>query len=369
MSSPAKPPFPNERPKSGIAELRLTRRSMLGRLGLTAAAGAGVGALLGTKATTRAGAMSHEEMGHAESHAHGGADGPVLRGGETFNPAKANGFDPDRFLRDFDWGRTSRLPDGRTLREWDINAVDRDIEIADGVTFPAWTYDGQVPGRTLRCNAGDRLRIHFGNGSAHPHTMHFHGIHTAEMDGVPGIGAGLIQPGERTVYEFDAEPFGLHIFHCHAAPLAEHIARGMYGTLIIDPSGGRPEADEMVMVQGGWNTTLDGQGNQFYFVNGIPFHYMYHPIRVGRDELVRIYLTNLLEYDPVNSFHLHANFFRFFPTGTSLEPVEFTDTISQVQGQRAVLEMKFPFPGKYMFHAHKSEFAELGWMGFFEVVE
>lgn len=348
--------------------MSFTRRSMLSRLGLTAA-GAGAGVLLGSKRAPEAGAMDHEALGHESVHVHSGADGPVLRGGEGFDPAKANGFDPDKFLRHFDWGRVSKLPDGRTLREWDINAIDKEIEVAPGVMFPAWTYDGQVPARTLRCNAGDLLRIHFGNGSIHPHTIHFHGIHTAAMDGVPGIGAGLINPGERTTYEFTAEPFGLHLFHCHANPLAEHIARGMYGTLIIDPPGGRPDADEMVMVQGGWNTNLDAQGNQFYFVNGIPFHYMYHPIKVRRDELVRVYLTNMLEYDPINSFHLHANFFQFFPTGTSLEPVEFTDTISQVQGQRAILEMKFPFRGLYMFHAHKSEFAELGWMGFFEVVD
>lgn len=207
---------------------------MLARLGFTAA-GAGAGVLLGSRSAPEAGATDHEALGHEPVHVHSGADGPVLRGGEGFDPAKANGFDPDRFLRHFDWGRVSRLPDGRTLREWDLNAIDKEIEVAPGVTFPAWTYDGQVPARTLRCNAGDLLRIHFGNGSVHPHTIHFHGIHTAAMDGVPGLGAGLIQPGERTTYEFTAEPFGLHLFHCHANPLAEHIARGMYGTLVIDP--------------------------------------------------------------------------------------------------------------------------------------
>jgi len=90
---------------------------------------------------------------------------------------------------------------------------------------------------------------------------------------------------------------------------------------------------------------------------------------VKRDQLVRIYLVNVLEYDPINSFHIHANFFHYFPTGTSLQPAEFTDTISQVQGQRGILEMRFPYVGKYMFHAHKTEFAELGWMGFIEVVD
>jgi FtsP/CotA-like multicopper oxidase with cupredoxin domain len=47
--------------------------------------------------------------------------------------------------------------------------------------------------------------------------------------------------------------------------------------------------------------------------------------------------------------------------------VELTDTIVQGQGQRAILELRFPYEGQYMFHAHVSEFAELGWMGFFQV--
>ena len=72
------------------------------------------------------------------------------------------------------------------------------------------------------------------------------------------------------------------------------------------------------MVQHGYNTTFDAEGNQLYAVNGIPFHYMNEPIRVERDELVRIYLVNMLEYDPINSFHIHGNFFDYYPTGTRL---------------------------------------------------
>ena len=122
------------------------------------------------------------------------------------------------------------------------------------------------------------------------------------------------------------------------------------------------------MVMNAFDTNFDF-GNEVYAVNSVGFHYLNHPIKVKRDELVRIYLVNVLEYDPINSFHVHANFFHYFPTGTSLVPAEYTDTISQVQGQRGILELKFPYVGKYMFHAHKTEFAELGWMGFFEVEE
>jgi FtsP/CotA-like multicopper oxidase with cupredoxin domain len=77
----------------------------------------------------------------------------------------------------------------------------------------------------------------------------------------------------------------------------------------------------------------------------------------------------MTEYDPINSYHLHGNFFAYFPTGTSRTPSEFTDTVVQCQGQRGILEWRFEHTGKFMFHAHQSEFTELGWMGFFEVFE
>jgi FtsP/CotA-like multicopper oxidase with cupredoxin domain len=303
--------------------------------------------------------------GHGSPHG-GGVAGPTFREGSAVDH-RANGFNPSEILRDFDWGKTRRLGSGRVLREWTLVAGDKEIEVAPGVRYPAWTYNGRVPGPTLRCREGDRLRVRFVNGSEHSHTIHFHGLHPAEMDGVPEVGPGVISPGQQTVYEFEAEPFGLHLYHCHVGPLAEHIARGLYGAFVIDPRGGRSDADEMVMVMNGFNTNFDAEGNQVYAVNTVAFHYVHEPIGVAPGAPVRIYLVNTLEFDPINSFHIHGNFFNYFPTGTSLTPTEFTDTVIQGQAQRGVLELSFPSAGPFMFHAHKTEFAELGWMGFFEV--
>jgi FtsP/CotA-like multicopper oxidase with cupredoxin domain len=284
----------------------------------------------------------------------------------TVDP-RANGFDPSALVRDFDGGRVKREA-GRTVREFELMAGDIELEVAPGVKFEGWAYNRRVPGPTLRATEGERVRVHFVNGSSHPHTVHFHGIHTSSNDGVPGVGAGNIEPGQSTTYEFDAEPFGLHLYHCHSTPLADHIAKGLYGAFVIDPKQGRDKADELVMVMNGFDTNFDRE-NEVYAVNTVAFAYADKPIRVKRGELVRIYLVNALEFDLINSFHIHANFFDYFPTGTRLEPTEFTDTITQGQGQRGILELRFPHTGKYMFHAHVSEFAELGWMGFFEVVD
>ena len=305
----------------------------------------------------------HGERTGAAKSAHNGA---AHRGTVGKVDPAVNGFDPAEILRDFDEGKVRRVR-GRTVREWDIEAEDKEIEVAPGVKFAAWTYNGRVPGPTLRAREGERLRVNFVNGSSHPHTMHFHGIHRDIHDGIPGVGPGNIAPGGSFTYEFDATPFGLHLYHCHSTPLAEHIAKGLYGAFIIDPKKKRPKADELVMVMNGFDTNFD-RANEVYAVNTVAFDYHERPIRVKRGELVRMYVVNTLEFDLVNSFHLHANFFDYYPTGTKREPRDFTDTVIMGQGERGIAELRFPYPGKYMFHAHVSEFADLGWMGFFEVV-
>jgi FtsP/CotA-like multicopper oxidase with cupredoxin domain len=247
------------------------------------------------------------------------------------------------------------------IRQYSILAQDREIEVAQGVTFPAWTYNGTVPGPIIRATEDDLLRVDFRNGSPHPHTIHFHGIHPANMDGVFEV----VNPGESFTYEFSARPYGMHLYHCHATPLKKHIHKGLYGAFIVDPPEPRPPAQELVMVMNAFDTDGDGENN-FYAVNGPAFYYARYPIKVRRSQTVRIYLANLTEFDLVNSFHLHGDFFRYYPTG-STDFFEYTDTVMLCQGQRGIIEIDFANTGRFMFHAHQSEFAELGWMGFFEV--
>jgi FtsP/CotA-like multicopper oxidase with cupredoxin domain len=206
------------------------------------------------------------------------------------------------------------------------------------------------------------VRVHFHNAGKHQHSIHFHGFHPANMDGV----FEQIDPGGSYVYEFEAQPFGLQLYHCHTMPLKRHIAKGLYGAMIIDPKRARPPANEMVMVMNGFDVNFDGE-NEVYAVNTVPFAYQANPIVLRRGELNRIYLVNVLEFDLVNSLHTHATFFHVYRTGTSLVPSEFTDTISMGQGERHIIEFTYDKLGKFMFHAHQSEFAELGWMGVFDV--
>lgn len=273
--------------------------------------------------------------------------------------------DPMKYLREFNYGRVSELPNGAKLREFTLIASDDKVkEISPGVFYNVWMFNGTVPGPTIRATEGDVVRINFINNGSKSHTIHTHGIHEAEMDGVfETVGAG-----GRFTYEFTAEPFGVFPYHCHMQPLEEHITHGLYGVYIVDPKTPRPPADEMVMVMNGYDTDFDTENN-FYTVNGIPYYYMHHPIQIENGRLVRVYLVNMLEFDPINNFHLHANLYQLYRSGTSLVPHEYTDMVTMSQGERGILEFKYKFPGQYMFHAHKTEFAEKGWMGLFLVKE
>jgi FtsP/CotA-like multicopper oxidase with cupredoxin domain len=270
-------------------------------------------------------------------------------------------FDPEKYLRDFNYGKISKS-NGQTIREFTIIAEDNKIqEISPGVFYNVWTYNGTVPGPTIRATEGDLVRIHFINNGSKSHTIHFHGIHKAEMDGV----FETVGPhGGQFTYEFEAGPVGVHPYHCHVMPLEEHISHGLYGVYIVDPKIPRPPADEMVMVLNGFDTDFDTENN-FYAVNSIPFYYQHHPIQIKTNELIRIYVVNMVEFDPINNFHLHGNLYHYYPTGTDLVPSTFTDMITLSQTERGIMEFQYTYPGKYLFHAHKVEFSEKGWVGLF----
>jgi FtsP/CotA-like multicopper oxidase with cupredoxin domain len=336
----------------------ISRRDFLRAAGVAGALGVS-GSLLGARA-----ALGHSEV-HGASHGAADSGGMAAHGGNgAVGEVDLSKFDPSKFSRQFFYWGEERTEGGRTVREYELSAEAVEVEVAPGVMYPAWAYNGQVPGPTLRAGEGDLLRVVFKNRDAHPHTIHFHGFHPAGMDGV----FELVASGQEFIYEFDAEPFGCHLYHCHVMPLKKHIEKGLYGAFLIDPREGREEADELVMVMNGFDTNFDG-ANEVYAVNTVAFHYQRHPVAIKRGQLVRIYVVNVLEFDLVNSFHTHANFFDYYPTGTRLESSEFTDTKMFAQGERGIKEFSYDFPGLFMFHAHVSEFAELGWMGLFDVKE
>jgi hypothetical protein len=112
--------------------------------------------------------------------------------------------------------------------------------------------------------------------------------------------------------DITAEPFGLHPYHCDATPTAEHLSRGLYGLMVVDPRGGRRPAHEVALVLSGFDVDGDGH-NELYGWNGVAGFYERYPIKVL---------------------------------------VEFT----------------LPRRGRYMFHPHQRQMAERGAMGWFAAV-
>ncbi len=150
-----------------MSDRRISRRSLLGAAA-TIPAAAGLHSLI-SRGGIGADPARADSNGAAMS-GHGGHDSFAHA---SFAPGRsvdhrANGFDPTEVLRDFDYGKTRRLASGRLLREWTIVAQDKEIEVAPGVKYEAWTYNGRVPGPTLRAREGEKLRIRLVNSSEPP---------------------------------------------------------------------------------------------------------------------------------------------------------------------------------------------------------
>lgn len=287
--------------------------------------------------------------------------------------------------------------ESQTTREFTlIVSENSSIPIAsNGLIFsPAWTFNGTIPGPTMRVTEGDIVKIKVINPSEsnHTHSMHMHSIHPGDMDGVEGP-SGFIEPGQNFTYIFKAGPYGVYPYHCHVTPIDQHINNGLYGALIIDPKTPRQNMSEMVMMMNGYDLDYEKEGvgpsriptpeeyredympqefehgNEVYTVNGKAFDYMENPIPIHQDTNYRIFLINMLEFDQVNSFHLHGNVFKYYPSGTSKTPSFINDILTLGQGDRGIVEFSYPYTGYYMFHSHINEFSDLGWMGLFKVME
>ncbi|MBU0561524.1 MAG: multicopper oxidase domain-containing protein [Bacteroidetes bacterium] len=107
-------------------------------------------------------------------------------------------------------------------------------EIVPGIDIHTLAFNNQIPGPELRVNKGDKVKVNFINRTELNHTIHWHGMHVPwRMDGVPYVTQMPVMPGQTFVYEFTAEPYGTHFYHCHWGTLL-HMQSGMFGSLIVE---------------------------------------------------------------------------------------------------------------------------------------
>jgi FtsP/CotA-like multicopper oxidase with cupredoxin domain len=107
-------------------------------------------------------------------------------------------------------------------------------EIVPGFRIHTLAFNNQIPGPEIRVKKGDKIRVFFKNKTELNHTIHWHGLHVPwRMDGVPYVTQLPVMPGQEFVYEFTAEPYGTHFYHCHWGTLL-HMQSGMFGSFIIE---------------------------------------------------------------------------------------------------------------------------------------
>jgi len=297
-------------------------------------------------APVRAAAQSHPMSHHR----------PPTLGSDTFQYA----YPEKRLAADQVYNPVPPPLSDRAVHEYELVVRDVEHEVAPGIRVPSWTFNGTVPGPVIRGREGELMRIKLVNHGSVPHTIHFHGIHPAEMDGV----FEMVPPGGSFTYEFVARPFGVFPYHCHSMPASQHIHNGLYGMMIIDPKEGRPPMKELAMVMSAFDLDRDGDAD-FYAWNGKAFQYADHPIELQKGEPVRMYVVNVFE--EMMAPHIHGNMFDLIRSGTALKSAELTDVVSLGIAERAILEFKYDHPGPFMFQCHFSEHMELGLMGWFVV--
>ncbi|WP_297593278.1 multicopper oxidase domain-containing protein [Nitrosopumilus sp.] len=247
-------------------------------------------------------------------------------------------------------------------RTFTVVAEDTTLEISPGIRVEAWTYNGTIPGPTLRATEGDRVIVNFINNGKLPHTMHFHGDHNEKNDGV----FQEVLPGESYTYDFIAEPAGVFMYHCHVMPVSEHVRNGLYGVFIIDPKEGLEPAREYVLVKGEYD--LEDQETwtpDYVFFNGYADQYWMNPLPANTNELVRLYYVDMGAI-PAFGFHIHGTIFDTIVSGIwENEPIK-TQTWEVGPGNAAIFEAKWKEPGRYLFHLHGVP-EEKGTMAYFDV--
>ena len=248
------------------------------------------------------------------------------------------------------------------------------IQIDSGVKYDAWTFDGRVPGPVIRVTQGDTVDFTLVNLAPMPHSLDFHAAEIA-----PSRAYVNLMPHDSLHYRFVARVPGAFMYHCGTAPVALHIANGMYGAIIVDPRQGRPAAREFVFVQSEFYTQTQPDSSRaidwqkllnlapdYVVFNGRAAEYAKHPIRVRVNEPLRLYVVNAGP-NRVSSFHVvGAIFDRVFVDASLAHPLEGVQTVGVPVGGGAIFETRLVEPGTYPFVSHAFADATKGAVGMFE---
>jgi nitrite reductase (NO-forming) len=259
---------------------------------------------------------------------------------------------------------TGRSAPAKVIVELDV--MEKELPISEGVTYTFWTFGGTVPGSFIRVRQGDTVEFHLRNmpESKMPHNIDLHGVTG------PGGGAAssFTAPGHSSRFTFKALNAGLYVYHCATAPVGMHVANGMYGLILIEPPKGLPPVDkEYYVMQGDFYTAgkYREKGLQpFDMEKAIaenPTYVLFNgaegsltgdkALTASVGQTVRLYVGNGGP-NLVSSFHVIGEIFDkvWFEGGTKFQ--ENVQTTLIPAGGAAIMEFHLEVPGSYVLVDH-----------------
>jgi len=348
----------------------LTRRSLLaGSAGLTF-----VGALGGQAAQAQSGdAAAAEQAATHMAHAGGSLSQRLYQS----NPDMPEHADIAHDPADIPPPIGKREP--QTIRV-ELETVELEAHLDADSTFRFWTFNARVPGPFIRVRVGDTVECYFKN--AEDSWM----AHNVDFHAATGSGGGAVLstslPGEEHAFRFKALNPGLYVYHCAVAPVALHIANGMYGMILVEPEDGLPPVDrEFYVMQGeiyteeefgsrgllteSYEKLLNERPEYFVFNGHVGALTEHFPLRANVGETVRIFF-GVGGPNFTSAFHVIGEIFdRAYNTGSLTSPPQ-TDvqTILVPPGGAAMVEFKCEVPGRYVLVDHALSRAERGLAGY-----
>ena len=261
----------------------------------------------------------------------------------------------------------------------DLVTVEVEGRLAEGTTFGYWTFNGKVPGPFVRVRVGDTVEVHLKN-AADSSMIHSVDFHAATG---PGGGAAALQvePGGEKSMTFKALVPGLYVYHCATPMVAEHIANGMYGLILVEPEDGLAKVDrEFYLMQGEVYTDQPfGQhGSQEFSVEKLlaerPEYFVFngsvgalttlHPLHAKVGESVRLFF-GVGGPNFTSSFHVIGEIFdKVYQLGGVISPpVQGIQTVSVAPGGAVITEFTTEVPGRYIIVDHALSRLERGLAG------
>jgi len=255
--------------------------------------------------------------------------------------------------------------------------VDKTIEIAPGVKYRAWAFSGGAPAPFIHVRQGQKVELTLTNKGVIPHSVDFHAARIA-----PNVAFKDVPPGGSIHYSFVANDPGAFMFHCGTKPVLAHIANGMYGAIIVEPSSPLPRVDKnFVLVASEWYLNSPGfpqpagldmakaqrQEPDWVTWNGYAGQYVSHPLTADPGQTVRFWVVDAgPSFDTdfhivgtiLNRAWLNADMTRFQRNvQTALVPA----------GGGGVFDVKIDEPGLYPFVSHSFASVDLGQVGLLKV--